>query len=207
MPRRIVILVLTALLFPGAGLAHGQEEQAAPQPARRSEQTAPGPGAQDQQSGPRPTEGVEAATPQPDASSQGTFDAPTWVALRSLVIPGWGQAKNGMWWKAILVAGIEGAMFERLYFEDRMVHEYRDKQREYPGQADFYERKEDRHKSHRRDFIWWTSLFVLLSMGDAFVDAHLQSFDVTLDGVPAPVEGADTHAQGLSIRLGVGWRW
>ncbi len=207
MPRWITILFLPALLLVGAGSVHGQEDQADPEPVMRPEQTDPGPDAQTQQPGPRSPAGEEAAEPHPDASSQGTFDAPTWVALRSLVIPGWGQAKNGMWWKAILVAGIEGAMIERLHFEDRMVHEYRDKQRDYPEQADFYERKEDRHKGHRRDFIWWTSLFVLLSMGDAFVDAHLQSFDVTLDGIPAPVEGADTHAQGLSMRLGVGWRW
>jgi len=137
----------------------------------------------------------------------GGLAAPTWVALRSLMVPGWGQAKNGMWWKALIVAGIEGAMIERLYFEDRRVHVYRQKKYDYPGQTEYYERKEQRHKGHRRDFIWWTSLFVILSMGDAFVDAHLKSFDVHLEGSPAPADVTDGEANSLSLRLAVAWGW
>ena len=131
------------------------------------------------------TGGLDLAAPvvnaEPDTlRSSGFFDPPTWVALRSLVVPGWGQAKNRSWLKALLVAGLEAAFVERLYFEDRLVGEYRRKRYEYPAQADFYERKEERHKGHRLDFIWWTSLFVGLSMGDAFVDAHLKDFEVDL---------------------------
>jgi len=164
------------------------------------------------------TGGLDPAAPVVDAEPfrvrpEGTFDAPTWVALRSLVVPGWGQAKNHSWIKALLVAGIEGAFIERLYFEDRLVQEYRKKRYDDPDQADFYERKEERHKGHRRDFIWWTSLFVALSMGDAFVDAHLKGFEIDLGPGTEPDPEQTGGLQGASggpaaqVRMSYVLRW
>jgi hypothetical protein len=118
------------------------------------------------------------------------------------VIPGWGQAANGAWIKALLVAGIEAAFFERLIFEDRLVHEYREKAQTLPSEAAFYRRKEERHKSHRRDFIWWTSFVVALAVGDAYVDAHLRSFDVRLQAEPRLEDGSDGKgARELGLRV------
>jgi hypothetical protein len=38
----------------------------------------------------------------------GVLDEPRYVMLRSLLVPGWGQLHNHAWFKAALVAGIEG---------------------------------------------------------------------------------------------------
>ncbi len=134
------------------------------------------------------------------------FDRSGWVMARSALIPGWGQAKNAKWLKALIVAGIEGAFFERLVFENGRVHYYRDRAAELPaeqeGKRAYYEAKVERHEDHRRDFIWWTSLAVALAMGDAYVDAQLRDFDVELQAEPEPVGASE--GGGLRLRLSIG---
>jgi hypothetical protein len=138
------------------------------------------------------------------------FDAPTWVMARSALIPGWGQAKNGSWWKAILVAGIEGAFLERLYFEDRMVRAYRAKAAVTPMDSDlhaYYDMKLHRHAGHRRDFTWWTASLLLLSLGDAYVDAHLRGFDVRLEGEREEDAFAPPGRGESRIGVGIAFAW
>lgn len=135
-------------------------------------------------------EAPRAAEPDSSAAEPSGLDGPTWVMLRSALLPGWGQAKNGAWWKAILVAGVETAFLERLYYEDRRVGVYREKASALPegSERDAYESRMHRHMDHRRDFTWWTAILLLLSLADAYVDAHLRNFDVRLEGVPAERE-------------------
>ena len=114
------------------------------------------------------------------------FSAPSWVMMRSFLVPGWGQAKNGSWWKALFCAGVGAAFYERLYFEDRMVDEYRAKMAAADDEylAAVLAGKVERHRNHRRDFIWWTGLFLALCGGDAYVDAHLRGFEVKIQVAP-----------------------
>jgi hypothetical protein len=136
----------------------------------------------------------------------GYFDASGWVMLRSGLIPGWGQAKNGRWLKATIVAGIEVALFERLHFEQGRIDYYCDRASELPCEDqekyDYYMSKVERHEGHRKDFIWWTSLTILLSMGDAYVDAQLRDFDVDLQYEPEP--GSEGNSGGSPAPGGAG---
>jgi hypothetical protein len=152
-----------------------------------------------------------AAEADTTATSPHGFDAPAWVMARSALFPGWGQAKNGAWWKALLVAGIESAFLERLYYEDRMTGVYRARAAATPvesGEHDFWDAKTRRHIGHRRDFSWWTGLMLALSLTDAYVDAHLRGFNVRLEGAPedagAPAPG-QRSATGLQIALSFAW--
>jgi hypothetical protein len=145
-----------------------------------------------------------------DASPRG-FDSPSWVMARSALFPGWGQAKNGAWWKALLVAGLESAFLERLYYEDRMTGIYRARAAATPVVSDehaFWDAKTRRHIGHRRNFTWWTGLLIAVSVADAYVDAHLRGFNVRLEGAPeetgAPVPG-QRGAKGVSIALSFAW--
>ncbi len=146
------------------------------------------------------------------AAEAGGFSAPTWVMLRSLAIPGWGQATNGAWWKAVLVAGVEGAFLERLRFEDRMVDEF-DARAGSAAQGSLerarFEAAAERHREMRRDFTWWTCVAIALSMGDAYVDAHLKGFDVRLQAEPDADEdepaAGPTEAVGLRLMLRAQW--
>ncbi len=139
-----------------------------------------------------PADSVEAPGPR------GHFDSAGWVMLRSGLIPGWGQAKNGQWLKALVVIGIEAAFFERLHFEQGRIDYYRDRAAALPPGADekhdYYMSKVERHERHRRDFTWWTGLAVLLAMGDAYVDAQLRDFDVNLQYEPEPQPGGQTES-------------
>jgi hypothetical protein len=115
------------------------------------------------------------------------LNAPTLVMLRSVLVPGWGQAKNGAWIKAVLFAGMGAALYERVYFENRMVREYAQKAQDAHGDeslVNHYEKKVARHENHRRDFIWWTCIFLGFCGGDAYVDAHLKGFDVRIQVEP-----------------------
>lgn len=100
---------------------------------------------------------------------------PTTALLKSLVIPGWGQVGNGRWFKAILFAGLQ------VWFVGEVVH--------YGGQAsdfknlyeqsvdvsqrnDYYGLYEDR-RQERNKYIFFLGLATLVSVFDAYVDAHL----------------------------------
>jgi hypothetical protein len=129
---------------------------------------------------------------------------------RSLLVPGWGQAKNGAWWKAILVAGLEGAFLERIAYENRMAHRY---DALIAGRAaddpdlPMLEAGARRHRSHRRDFVWWTSMLVILSMGDAYADAHLRRFDVRVQDDGDDQAGAPGRGAAPRVEVGLAWRW
>lgn len=117
---------------------------------------------------------------------RGFFRMPTGIMLRSLVIPGWGQASNGSWLKAGIVAGSEGALLVSLARDTHRLSEL-------SGDDPEYGRIYDRRQRH----TWWLGAVLLLSMTDAYVDAHLKSFEVDVE--PEPTES------GLSIALRATW--
>jgi len=156
------------------------------------------------------TRAASAAGQSPAAGVVGTgFASPSWVMVRSMVFPGWGQLKNGAYLKALIFAGIEGALLERLYFEDRVSGEFERKAQDAlpeSAERERYEWKAEKHARHRRDFIWWTGIFIVLSAGDAYVDAQLKRFDVQ---VQTEEEAALPGGRGapFAVRLGVRlWR-
>lgn len=128
---------------------------------------------------------------------------PTTALLKSLVIPGWGQVGNGRWFKAVLFAGLQG------WFVGEVIH--------YGGQAsdfknlyersvvasqrnDYYSLYEDR-RQERNKFIFFLGLATLVSVFDAYVDAHLSGAPdaqkIGLQLSPAP---GGAYA-GLSLRF------
>lgn len=159
------------------------------------------------------TTAVRQAAPDSTLAAPGVLHSPTAVMARSLLFPGWGQAKNRAWWKAIIVAGVEGAFLERIAFEDRMADRNAAlaaaRASDDPRRG-AYDRAAERHREHRRDFIWWTGLWVFLAMGDAYTDAHLKAFDVRLQEEPIPADQSDARpgsAAGLRIQVGLVAHW
>lgn len=95
------------------------------------------------------------------------FDAPVWVMTRSVLVPGWGQAHNRKWLKAALFAGAEGALVYGILEEDRLAKDADEAGDFALGAA---------HRANKKDYLWWGAFVVLLSAGDAYVDAHLRGF-------------------------------
>lgn len=128
---------------------------------------------------------------------------PTTALLKSLVIPGWGQVGNGRWFKAIFFAGLQG------WFVGEVVH--------YGGQAsdfkilyersvvvsqrnDFYRLYEDR-RQERNKYVFFLGLATLVSVFDAFVDAHLSGApDAQTIGFQFSPSPGGAHAS-LSLRF------
>jgi hypothetical protein len=121
-------------------------------------------------------------TSVPEKTSGGFLKSPTGVAVRSLLIPGWGQATNREWLKAGLVLGVEGAFIYGIIQDTNTLNG-----------LDPYDPRYTVVEDNRIAKFWWLGGIVFLSMIDAFVGAHLKDVDATIE--PEPLEG------GVALRL------
>ena len=71
-----------------------------------------------------------------------------------------------------------------------------------PDNAAFWEAEADNQRERRNDFTWWSAFAIALSMGDAFVDAHLRYFKVEFDAHDA---GEDEPMIEFRIGMRVGF--
>lgn len=120
---------------------------------------------------------------------------PRKAALRSAVLPGWGQVTNRQTWKLPLVYGLIGTSGYFLYVNHTNYIDYRaayaaasddDSLTTHPLMTSFP--LTTTLKTYRDDFRKQRDLFVILTMGayalnviDAYVFAHLMDFDVSDD--------------------------
>jgi hypothetical protein len=103
------------------------------------------------------------------------------VMLRSVLVPGWGQWANGKHLKAIVVAGGEGYLIYRAVHAGRLESDARDQAKRDPDRETAWLAEADKFNEERRKYTWWGIFAVVLSMGDAYVDAHLRGFDVEFE--------------------------
>ena len=92
--------------------------------------------------------------------------------FRSTLVPGWGQWANGKRVKAAVVLGSEGYLIYR---------GLRARNREIDAKRLGQEAEAAVWNEEKRDYAWWTLFAVILSMGDAYVDAHLRGFDIEFE--------------------------
>jgi len=126
------------------------------------------------------------------------FPDPNAVLRRSLIIPGWGQLTNKQAWKVPFVYGLLGGL---VYYSIDLTKQYHDYRAAYynlnSGNTDLRfgttpnyligangnSLKSNRNfLRNRRDFIYVTIVLAhALNAIDAYVFAHLRSFDVSDD--------------------------
>jgi len=134
------------------------------------------------------------------------FEAPRWVMLRSLVVPGWGQLCNGSWIKALAVAGGEGALgydilqdwreLDRLNAQVDAARSNNDAQAELTAINAYNDRQTTLVARE-----WLLAGVVVYALMDAYVDAHFRRFDVEFKHDPALPEGVPARSESrLSIR-------
>jgi Family of unknown function (DUF5683) len=105
---------------------------------------------------------------------------PGWAAMRSVVLPGWGQAYVGNWISATLFAGAEAGLIYGAYVQhDRYVTAL--------DKADNVKKDEDRiilersanfYRDDRNKIFWYIGGLTILASLDAFVEAHLYDFHI-----------------------------
>jgi len=110
---------------------------------------------------------------------------PFTVMLRSAAIPGWGQLYNHKYVKAGLVVGGEGLLVYEALQELKRENQAIDRQHEIlvaggditdPAYIDA-SLDQETHRNRKISWIWFGIAAHLLSMMDAYVDAHLASFE------------------------------
>ena len=105
---------------------------------------------------------------------------PTGAMVRSILFPGWGQLYNGKWFKALIVFGAEAGFIGMAVYYNQKAHD---------DQLSALER--EFYADQRNTNYWRTGVAILISMLDAYVDAHLSDFDespdLSMHAAPRPV--------------------
>jgi len=114
--------------------------------------------------------------------------SPFSVMMRSAIVPGWGQMYNHKPWKAALVVGGEGYLIYKAYGKYQ-------KEQDAADAGD--QASKDIYYNEKVNYIWWALAVHLLQMADAYVDAHLSTFDV--DFGPDEPEHAEEIEPGSSL--------
>ena len=155
--------------------------------------------------------------------------SPRVAAIRSAVLPGWGQIYNKKYWKLPLVYGALGVTTYifvdniKTYRELRFAYSARYKASiaQSPADSADYFKLDDKYKIYSiesirqnrdqfRQYIDYSVLFFLFFWGlnviDASVDAHLKSFDVSpdLSLKIKPGHSAMANTTGLSLVFTIG---
>ncbi len=153
--------------------------------------------------------------------------SPKKAALRSAILPGWGQATNKKYWKIPVVYGIlgtSGGIFLynlKQYKDTRFAYRVKYNMRVNHTDSALYNQikqnlkplSEESLRFYRNQFrrdIDYSALFFIVLWGlnvvDAAVDAHLASFDVSPDLSlrlkPGYSEMAGTRGLQLTLKIG-----
>lgn len=112
--------------------------------------------------------------------------SPWGAVLRSAVIPGWGQIYNHSYYKAPIVWGVSAWL---VYNWIQNNNQYKNYQRQYinlqqvysPSQITEYKRIRDEYRDQRDLFSIYMGITYVLTLVDAYVDAHLFDFSVDED--------------------------
>lgn len=133
------------------------------------------------------------------ADSASHRSAPYKVMLRSAVVPGWGQLYNHQFLKAALVVAGEGFIAYKALDELGLENDAIDRAAALPEGPEQSLALEERtvHQNRKISWIWWGVAAHLLSMADAYVDAHLSTFEDDF----GPPEGARRRGGDPEIRL------
>jgi len=147
------------------------------------------------------------------------YPNPRTAALLSFLLPGAGQAYNKKWWKIPIVYGALGGMTWLALSNDK---QYKALKTNYkwlvdgddltmPTKAPYINMSATQMKSYRDIYRGYTEksyLFLgityLLAVTDAFVDAHLKTFDVSDDLTLRVVPDIQSAPGGFGASFGVG---
>lgn len=144
--------------------------------------------------------------------------APSKAAFYSAIFPGMGQVYNKKYWKLPIVYGALGTSVYFYISNNKKYHQYRDayKRRLEGYKDDDYQYLDDQrlikaqkfYQSNRDLSALVTTLFYILNIVDANVDAHLMQFNVNdnLTFKPEIYRDGLTYKQNLGFTLSYNFR-
>jgi Family of unknown function (DUF5683) len=107
------------------------------------------------------------------------YQSPSTAALKSFLLPGLGQVGNEKWLKAGVFFGAYAGLlgWAVALNQDKMDAEGHLNAAGSPPDSLFWESEVARLESNRNAKYWFAGATMLLSVIDAYVDAHLRGFD------------------------------
>lgn len=111
--------------------------------------------------------------------------------LYSAVLPGGGQIYNHAYVKSAVVVGLQTYLVSTaLRHNDRIEHYQKLMDNSVSGGQDYliYELKRNDFKDKLRSDYWWMGTVLLLSVADAFVDAHLYNYNTEKERIKLKFE-------------------
>ena len=105
----------------------------------------------------------------------------TGAVFRSLAVPGWGQFYTENYWKAAAFLITEGSLAAGISWNHDQMMRFKKATSDNEFIEQDYFLTEKHHRNQRNVLICWLAGIVLLSMGDAYVDAHLYGLDWSPD--------------------------
>jgi hypothetical protein len=112
--------------------------------------------------------------------------SPWGAVLRSAVLPGFGQYYNESYWKIPVVWGVLGYFTSIWINQNNFYHDYRKRyafsitENNVNGDSQLKSNR-DFYRNQRDEFAVYIGLSYFLNLVDAYVDAHLFDFDVSVD--------------------------
>lgn len=102
---------------------------------------------------------------------------PLRAMLYSTLLPGGGQVYNQAYIKSLVVVGLQAYLINSaVYNNDRMEH-FKELMDDSGSTEDlYYQSRRNHYKENLRSDYWWIGTVMVLSVADAFVDAHLYNF-------------------------------
>jgi hypothetical protein len=111
----------------------------------------------------------------PAAAAAGGRAGPTAAVVAAAAYPGLGQLVVGSEVKAAAVGAAQAFLVGRLIIEDRWTRHALRLYHE-TGRSSYYGDYSG-HYDRRQTLVWWVLAVGILSVADAYVDAHLTGFD------------------------------
>ncbi len=129
--------------------------------------------------------------------------SPSIAALKSFLVPGLGQAGNEKWIKAGLFFGAYTGLlgWSVAINQDKQDAEGHFNSASSAADSLFWQSEVDRLESNRNAKFWFAGATMLLSVIDAYVDAHLRGFDKRIDATV----GYIPEANGAGVSLTARW--
>ena len=112
------------------------------------------------------------------------FANPNKAMLYSVLVPGGGQVYNGAYLKAGLVLGVQSYLIVNTVIQDNKAQNNKRLMKDGdPALQSYYKAEYESYKERRNSNIWWIGVTTVLSMIDAYVDAHLVDFEDQKEGL------------------------
>jgi hypothetical protein len=110
--------------------------------------------------------------------------SPWKAVILSAIIPGLGQAYNESYWKLPIIAVVGGSLGYYFFYNNGKYIDYRDlysnsQTVENPYGDDRYRRLRESYRDARDQNLLYFAMFYLVTLADAYVDAHMYDFNVS----------------------------